>query len=389
MPPPTPGCPSPTGGWPPRSPWSPATAAHAVDRETNWDALAAAGGTIVVLMGVAHRADDRRAGSSPGASRPDTPAVAVTWGTRPEQRTVRTTLGRPGRHRHRAARRHRRRRRRRARPGLVRAPPPLRAPGRGDPGPGPGVAALRPPGRARRRAGRGARHRGRPPPPTAAPALRAAAEPSAAGLRLGGVHLVPRRRAARRRCSATPGRSAPARVAAIGPGTAAALTALRPGRRPGARRGRCRGAARRRFPPARAGPAAPGRRRPRRPAQGLWPPRAGRSRWSRPTGRSRARPDPAALAARPAADAITFTSSSTVTNLDASAVAGAAGAPVRGLHRAGHRRHGPRPPGIPVDAVADEHSIDGLVAALRRGAGRHGPGRPANGADRGRTDLLP
>ncbi len=39
-----------------------------VDRETNWSALAAAGGTIIVLMGVAHRAeiakpaDDRRPG---------------------------------------------------------------------------------------------------------------------------------------------------------------------------------------------------------------------------------------------------------------------------------------------------------------------------------------
>ena len=31
---------------------------HAVDRETNWEALAEAGGTIVVLMGVAHRARD-------------------------------------------------------------------------------------------------------------------------------------------------------------------------------------------------------------------------------------------------------------------------------------------------------------------------------------------
>src|SRR6202045_2560240 len=29
---------------------------HAVDTETNWDALAAAGGTIIILMGVAHRA---------------------------------------------------------------------------------------------------------------------------------------------------------------------------------------------------------------------------------------------------------------------------------------------------------------------------------------------
>ena len=42
---------------------------HAVDRETNWEALAAAGGTIVVLMGVAHRAAiaDRLHGGRPGA----------------------------------------------------------------------------------------------------------------------------------------------------------------------------------------------------------------------------------------------------------------------------------------------------------------------------------
>ena len=64
---------------------------HAVDTETNWEALAAAGGTIVVLMGVAHRAEIagrlRRGGLAP-----DTPVAAVQWGTRPGQRTVRTTL---------------------------------------------------------------------------------------------------------------------------------------------------------------------------------------------------------------------------------------------------------------------------------------------------------
>ena len=68
---------------------------HAVDRETNWEALAAAGGTIVVLMGVAHRAESPSrlmAGGLPG----DTPVVAVHWGTRPDQRTVRTTLGGSG-----------------------------------------------------------------------------------------------------------------------------------------------------------------------------------------------------------------------------------------------------------------------------------------------------
>jgi uroporphyrinogen III methyltransferase/synthase len=64
---------------------------HAVDRETNWEALATVGGTVVVLMGVAHRAAIAArlmAGGLPGT----TPVVAVTWGTRPEQVTVRTTL---------------------------------------------------------------------------------------------------------------------------------------------------------------------------------------------------------------------------------------------------------------------------------------------------------
>ena len=45
---------------------------HAVDRETNWEALAAAGGTIVVLMGVAHRAAiaARLLGRRPGRRHP-------------------------------------------------------------------------------------------------------------------------------------------------------------------------------------------------------------------------------------------------------------------------------------------------------------------------------
>jgi uroporphyrinogen III methyltransferase/synthase len=64
---------------------------HAVDVETNWEALATVGGTIVVLMGVAHRAviaERLLAGGLPAA----TPVAAVTWGSRPQQRTVRTTL---------------------------------------------------------------------------------------------------------------------------------------------------------------------------------------------------------------------------------------------------------------------------------------------------------
>jgi uroporphyrinogen III methyltransferase/synthase len=59
--------------------------------DTDWEAVAHVGGTIVVLMGVATRAaiaGRLMAGGLP----PDTPVMAVTWGTRPEQRTVRTTL---------------------------------------------------------------------------------------------------------------------------------------------------------------------------------------------------------------------------------------------------------------------------------------------------------
>jgi uroporphyrinogen III methyltransferase/synthase len=64
---------------------------HAVDRETNWEALAAAGDTIVVLMGVAHR-DVIAARLMAAGSAPDTPVLAVRWGTRPEQRSVRVRL---------------------------------------------------------------------------------------------------------------------------------------------------------------------------------------------------------------------------------------------------------------------------------------------------------
>ena len=59
----------------------------------DWEALARLGGTIAVLMGVAKREEIARrlmAGGLPA----DTPVAAITWGTRPEQRTCRTTLGR-------------------------------------------------------------------------------------------------------------------------------------------------------------------------------------------------------------------------------------------------------------------------------------------------------
>jgi uroporphyrinogen III methyltransferase/synthase len=54
--------------------------------------VAKVGGTIVVLMGVAARAviaERLMTGGLPAS----TPVVATRWGTRPEQRTVRTTLG--------------------------------------------------------------------------------------------------------------------------------------------------------------------------------------------------------------------------------------------------------------------------------------------------------
>jgi uroporphyrinogen III methyltransferase/synthase len=66
-----------------------------VDRETNWAALAAAGGTIVVLMGVAHRAEIAGKLVDAGMD-PATPIVAVTWGTRPGQTTVRASLAELG-----------------------------------------------------------------------------------------------------------------------------------------------------------------------------------------------------------------------------------------------------------------------------------------------------
>ena len=59
----------------------------------DWEAVARLGGTIAIVMGVAKReeiAGRLLAGGLPA----DTPVAAITWGTRPEQRTCRTTLGR-------------------------------------------------------------------------------------------------------------------------------------------------------------------------------------------------------------------------------------------------------------------------------------------------------
>lgn len=64
---------------------------HTVDRETDWEALARAGGTIVVLMGVAHR-DQIASKLMAGGLDPSTPVLAVRWGSRPEQRSLRVRL---------------------------------------------------------------------------------------------------------------------------------------------------------------------------------------------------------------------------------------------------------------------------------------------------------
>ncbi|MFZ9630227.1 MAG: uroporphyrinogen-III C-methyltransferase [Ilumatobacteraceae bacterium] len=56
-----------------------------------WEALAAVGGTIVVLMGVAERGHIARR-LMDGGLPADTPVAAVRWGTRPDQQAVRTTL---------------------------------------------------------------------------------------------------------------------------------------------------------------------------------------------------------------------------------------------------------------------------------------------------------
>ena len=59
--------------------------------DTDWAALARAGGTLVVLMGAGRAADIAEALLAGGRA-PATPVAAVRWGTRPEQRTVRGTL---------------------------------------------------------------------------------------------------------------------------------------------------------------------------------------------------------------------------------------------------------------------------------------------------------
>jgi uroporphyrinogen III methyltransferase/synthase len=59
--------------------------------DTDWDALAKTGGTLVILMGAGRLREIARALVAGGRD-PATPVAAVRWGTRPEQRTVRATL---------------------------------------------------------------------------------------------------------------------------------------------------------------------------------------------------------------------------------------------------------------------------------------------------------
>ncbi|QYG94837.1 uroporphyrinogen-III C-methyltransferase [Iamia sp. SCSIO 61187] len=63
----------------------------------DWEAAARLGGTLVVLMGVARwpRIAERLLA---GGLAPDTPAAAVRWGTRPDQHTTRATLATLGDH---------------------------------------------------------------------------------------------------------------------------------------------------------------------------------------------------------------------------------------------------------------------------------------------------
>ena len=59
--------------------------------QVDWASLAKLGGTIVVLMGVAHRSEIAEKLISGGLV-PKTPVAAIRWGTRGDQLTIRTTL---------------------------------------------------------------------------------------------------------------------------------------------------------------------------------------------------------------------------------------------------------------------------------------------------------
>src|SRR5207248_5459502 len=60
---------------------------QSIDSEVGWEALAAAGGTIIVLMGVAHRGEIAARLHAAGLDA-STPVAGIHWGTRPQQRVV-------------------------------------------------------------------------------------------------------------------------------------------------------------------------------------------------------------------------------------------------------------------------------------------------------------
>jgi uroporphyrinogen III methyltransferase/synthase len=320
-------------------------------------------------MGVANRADIAArlmAGGMPG----ETPVTAVTWGTRPEQRSRRTTLARLGQE-------------------------PVESPATMVIG---AVAGLdlrwyedRPlfgrtvvVTRAREQASdlvERLRDLGAntvelpvieigPPADGGAELARAAARVAGFDwLAFTSANAVERFFAALADVGSDTRRLGPVRVAAIGPGTAAALE--RHGVRADLVPGRFIAEA-----VVDAFPAGPGR---------VLLPRAAVARDALPQGlagkgwtvevveayRTRlGRPSPAALAAAASADAVTFTSSSTVTNylevVGAGPGAGAGAAPVPPVVAC----IGPvtaetaRAAGLAVSVVAPEHTIDGLVQAV-------------------------
>ena len=67
------------------------------DGTVNWDAVARTGGTLVILMGVGRWPLIAERLLAAGLA-PDTPAAAVQWGSRPDQRTTRATLATLGDH---------------------------------------------------------------------------------------------------------------------------------------------------------------------------------------------------------------------------------------------------------------------------------------------------
>jgi uroporphyrinogen III methyltransferase/synthase len=332
-----------------------------------WEAVARVGGTVAVIMGVAKREEIARrlmAGGLPA----DTPVAAVTWGTRPEQRTCRTTLG-----------------------GLAGAPiesPAVMVIG--------AVASLDLPWyearplfgrrvivtRAREQASGlverlhelGAATVELPVIEIGEPDDGGAALREAAG-RVGGYDWVAftSANAVSRFFRALAGIGsdtralAGCRVAAIGPGTADALGAA---------------GVRADLVPERfvaeslldAFPPGPGR---------VLLPRAAVARDALPAGLAErgwsvdvveayrtvvARPSPEALAAAATADAVTFTSSSTVTNY--LAVGGDLPVPPVVACIGPITADTARAAGLTVDVVAAEHTIEGLVTALTAALGR-------------------